>query len=225
MSEIKVFKEVCNMASIKGLLNNLAGQTEARLQAQKEVALLMEQANMKLDILENELKDLFKNKELERQIPIIGDEIGPFEREYRFNYEDGNVSDAVDSLVDQIMTIGSERIQQIIVKAITNALNAMFTNVETSEEERRLFIIALEGVKLVRYDIYVWRKTELDSGLFKYAKSVVAITYARSIVDFAQCPEDEINDAIYASLRTAGIEDILEYKKFLVELFKVRPCL
>lgn len=224
MSEIKVFKEVCNMASIKGLLNNLAGQTESRLQAQKEVALLMEQANMKLDILENELKDLFKNKELERQIPIIGDEIGPFEREYRFNYEDGNVSDAVDSLVNQIMNIGSERIQQIIVKAITNALNAMFTNVETSEE-RRLFIIALEGVKLVRYDIYVWRKTELDSGLFKYAKSVVAITYARSIVDFAKCPEDEINDAIYASLSTAGIEDILEYKKILLELFKVRPCL
>lgn len=213
------------MASIKGLLNNLAGQTEARLQAEKEVALLMEQANMKLDILENELKDLFKNKELERQIPIIGDEIGPFEREYRFNYEDGNVSDAVDSLVDQIMNIGSKRIQQIIVKAITNALNAMFTNVETSEEERRLFIIALEGVKLVRYDIYVWRKTELDSGLFKYAKSVVAITYARSIVDLAKCPEDEINDAIYASLSTAGIEDILEYKKILVELFKVRPCL
>lgn len=213
------------MASIKWLLNNLAGQTEARLQAQKEVALLMEQANMKLDILENELKDLFKNKELERQIPIIGDEIGPFEREYRFNYEDGNVSDAVDSLVDQIMDIGSKRIQQIIVKAITNALNAMFTNVETSEEERRLFIIALEGVKLVRYDIYVWRKTELDSGLFKHAKSVVAITYARSIVDLAKCPEEEINDAIYASLSTAGIEDILEYKKILVELFKVRPCL
>lgn len=213
------------MASIKGLLNNLAGQTEARLQAEKEVALLMEQANMKLDILENELKDLFKNKELERQIPIIGDEIGPFEREYRFNYEDGNISDAVDSLVNQIMDIGSERIQQIIAKAITNALNAMFTNVETSEEERRLFIIALEGVKLVRYDIYVWRKTELDSGLFKYAKSVVAITYARSIVDLAKCPEEEINDAIYASLSTAGIEDILEYKKILVELFKVRPCL
>lgn len=213
------------MASIKGLLNNLAGPTEARLQAEKEVALLMEQANMKLDILENELKDLFKNKELERQIPIIGDEIGPFEREYRLNYEDGNVSDAVDSLVDQIMDIGSERIQQIIAKAITNALNAMFTNVETSEEERRLFIIALEGVKLVRYDIYVWRKTELDSGLFKYAKSVVAITYARSIVDFAKCREEEINDAIYGSLSAAGIEEMVEYKKNLLELFKVRSCL
>lgn len=213
------------MASIKWLLNNLAGQTEARLQAEKEVALLMEQANMKLDILENELKDLFKNKELERQIPIIGDEIGPFEREYRFNYEDGNISDAVDSLVKQIMTIDSKRIQPIIVKVITNALNAMFTNVETSEEERRLFIIALEGVKLVRYDIYVWRKTESDSGLFKYAKSVVAITYARSIVDLAKCPEDEINDAIYASLRTVGFEEMVEYKKNLLELFKVRPCL
>ncbi len=213
------------MASIKGLLNNLAGQTEARLQAKKEVALLMEQANMKLDILENELKDLFKNKELERQIPIIGDEIGPFEREYRFNYEDGNISDAVDSLVKQIMTIDSKRIQPIIVKVITNTLNTMFTNVETSEEERRLYIIALEGVKLVRYDIYVWRKTELDSGLFKYAKSVVAITYARSIVDLAKCPEEEINDAIYASLRTVGIEEMVEYKKNLLELFVLFPCL
>lgn len=210
------------MAKIRKVLDDLSEQPEAREQAKKEAALLVEQANMKLDILENQLKDLFRNRELEGQIQIVGDRMGAFAREYRVNYEDGNISDAVSSLVNQIMDIGSEKAQQIISKAITNALNALFTNVVISEEEKRLFVIVLEGVALVRYDIYVWRKSESDSGLFKHAESVVAITYARSVVDHTKVSDDELNDAIYRSLGTVSVNDIIEYKKSLIELFKLQ---
>lgn len=210
------------MAKIRKLLDDLTGQTEAREQAKKEAALLVEQAMMKLDILENKLKDLFRNRELESQVQIVGDRMGAFAREYRVNYEDGNISEAVSSLVNQIMDIGSEKAQKIISKAITNALNSMFTNVMISEEEKRLFVIVLEGVALVRYDIYVWRKSESDRGLFKHAESVVAITYARSIVDHTKVSEDELNDAIYRSLGTVSVNEVIEYKKSLIELFKLQ---
>lgn len=210
------------MAMIRKFLDDLSGQPEAREQARKETNLLVKQANMKLDILENQLKDLFRNRELEGPIQIVGDRMGAFAREYRVNYEDGNISEAVSSLVNQIMDIGSEKAQQIISKAITNTLNALFTNVVISEEEKRLFVIVLEGVALVRYDIYVWRKSESDSGLFKYAKSVVGITYARSVVDHTRVSEDELTDAIYRSLGTVNIDDILEYKKYLATTYNVR---
>lgn len=209
------------MAKIRKVLDDLTGQTEEREQAKKEAALLVEQANMKLDVLETKLKDLFRNKELEGQIQIVGDRMGAFAREYRVNYEDGNISDAITSLVDQIMDIGSEKAQKIITKAITNALNSMFTNVVTSEEEKRIFMVLLEGVALVRYDIYVWRKSEADRGLFKHAESIVAITYARSVVDHSKVSEDELNDAIYRCLGKVSVQEVIEYKKSLMDLFKL----
>ena len=49
------------------------------------------------------------------------------------------------------MTIGSESAQKIISKTIKNALNAMFTSAVTTEEEKRIFVVMLEGVALVRY--------------------------------------------------------------------------
>lgn len=209
------------MAQIRKVLDDLTGQSEAREQAKKEAALLVEQANAKLDVLENKLKDLFRNKELEGQVQIVGDRMGAFAREYRVNYEDGNISDAVNSLVKQIMDIGSDKAQKIITKAIYNALNSMFTNVATNEEEKRIFMVLLEGVALVRYDIYVWRKSETDSGFFKHAESIVAITYARSVVDHTKVSEDELNDAIYRCLGKVSVEDVIAYKKLLIELFKL----
>lgn len=200
------------MAKIKKVLNDLLEQPEAREQAKKEFDLLVKQADMKLDILENELKDLFRKKELEGQLHTVNGYMGRFTREYRVNYEDGNISEAISSLVDQIMDIDSTKAQQIINKAITNALNPLFTNAAISEEEKRLFVIVLEGVALVRYDIYVWRQSESDCGLFKYVKSIVGITYARSVIDNTRVSDDELNDAIYRSLGTASVDDIIEYK-------------
>ena len=200
----------------------MSGQEEARAEAEKEVKQLVEMANLKLDALESRLKDLFRNKELEGQIQIVGDRMGAFAREYRVNYKGGEISDAVTSLVDQIMEIGSEKAQKIICKVITNALNAMFASVAMSEEEKRIFLVLLEGVALVRYDIYVWRKSEADSGMFKHAQSVVAITYARSVVDHTKVSEDELNDAISRSLGNPSVKEVIEYKKELIDLFNLK---
>ena len=96
----------------------------------------------------------------------------------------------------------------------------MFTNVITNEEDKMIFMISLESNFLVRYDIYVWRKYEADNGLFKYAKSIVAITYARSVIDHTKVSEDKLNDAIYRCLCKASIEEVIAYKKSLADTFK-----
>lgn len=210
------------MATVRKFLADLSGQSEARELAKKEAAQLVKAATLKLDALESQLKDLFRNRELEGQVQIVGDRMGAFAREYRVNYEDGNVSDAVTSLVDQIMDIGSEKALKIVCKAIRNALSAMFADVVTSEEEKRIFLVLLEGVALVRYDIYVWRRSEADSGLFKHAESVVAITYARSVVDHTKVSEDELNDAISRSLGNPTLAEVIEYKKELIDLFNLK---
>lgn len=210
------------MASVKKFLDDLTGQSEAREKAKKEAASLVQLANSKLDNLENKMREMFRNKELEAQVQIVGDRMGAFSREYRVNYSDGSMSNAVDDLIGQIMDIGSEKAGVIISKAIKNALNAMFTSVNVQEEEKQLFVVLLEGVAMVRYDIWVWKSCEQDHALFSHAESVVAITYARSVVDHTKLTEDELNDGINRSLGGASLREIIEYKKELLELFKLK---
>lgn len=210
------------MASVKKFLDDLTGQSEAREKAKKEAASLVQLANSKLDNLENKMREMFRNKELEAQVQIVGDRMGAFSREYRVNYSDGSMSNAVDDLIGQIMDIGSEKAGVIISKAIKNALNAMFTSVNVQEEEKQLFVVLLEGAAMVRYDIWVWKSCEQDHALFSHAESVVAITYARSVVDHTKLTEDELNDGINRSLGGASLKEIIEYKKELLELFKLK---
>ena len=164
------------MAKVKEFIENLTGQSEARERAKKEVTELVEKANLKLNDMENKLREMFRNKELESQMEIVGDRMGAFSREYRVNYSDGDFSKAVNELVGEIMNIGSDSAQNIISRTIKNALSAMFTSVVASEEEKRMFVVMLEGVALVRYDIDIWKSAEADSAIFQHCQSVVAIT-------------------------------------------------
>ena len=209
------------MASVKKFLNDLTGQEAEREKAKKEAASLVQLAQSKLDNLENEMRELFRNKELEAQVQIVGDRMGAFSREYRVNYADGDVSNAVQELVNQIMSIGSEKAGAIISKAITNSLSAMFSSVNVQEESKRLFVVLLEGVAMVRYDIWVWKSAEQDQALFQHTQSVVAITYARSVVDHTKLSEDELNDGIFRSLGGASVKEVIEYKRELMELFNL----
>lgn len=210
------------MASVKKFLDDFTGQSQARDQAKKEAASLVQLANSKLDNLENKMKEMFRNKELEAQVQIVGDRMGAFAREYRVNYSEGDMSKAVDDLISQIMDIGTEKAATIISKAIKNSLNAMFTSVSVSEEEKQLFVVLLEGAAMVRYDIWVWKSCEQDQSLFSHVESVVAISYARSVVDHTKLTEDELNDGINRSLGGASLREIIEYKKELLELFKLK---
>lgn len=209
------------MAKVKEMVDKLTGQSEARERAKKEVTELVAKANLKLDTMENRLREKFRNKELESQMEIVGDRMGAFSREYRVNYSDGDVSKAVNELIDEIMNIGSESAKKIISKTISNALKAMFTSVVASEEEKLMFVVMLEGAALVRYDIYIWKSAESDSALFKHCQSVVAITYARSVVDHTKITDDELNDAIYSFLGNASLDEVIAYKKKLIELLKI----
>lgn len=210
------------MAKFSKILDDLTGQTEKREKAEKEAASLVQLADSKLDNLENEMREMFRNKELESQVQIVGDRMGAFSREYRVNYSEGNVSDAVNDLIDQIMTIGTEKIGTIISKAIKNSLNAMFTSVSIQEQQKRLFVVLLEGAAMVRYDIWVWKSCVQDKALFENVKSVVAITYARSVVDHTKLTDDELNDGIYWSLGGPSLDEIIEYKQQLLKLFKLK---
>lgn len=210
------------MASVKKFLDNLTGADQERARAKKEAAALVQLANFKLDALESEMREKFRNRELESQVEIVGDRMGAFYREYRVNYSTGDLGSAVDDLLGQIMTIGSEKATAIISKALKNALRSMFTEVNVAEENRRLFVVLLEGVAMVRYDIWVWKSSEQDQALFKHAESVVAITYARSVVDHNKLTEDELNDGIAKSLGGVSTQEIIEYKKELLELFNLK---
>lgn len=207
------------MAKVKSFIDELTGQKEDRERAKKEVAMMVQQANSKLDSMESKLRDMFRNKELESQMEIVGDRMGAFSREYRVNYNDGSMSKAVDELVSSIMGLGQGDTRSLISRIITNSLNAMFTSVSSTEEEKRIFVVMLEGVALVRYDFDIWRSAEADSSLFHHCQSVVAITYARSVVDHTKVTEDELNDAINRYLGgNVSIEQVIEYKKKLIEL-------
>ncbi len=210
------------MASVQKFMDKFTGASEAREQARKEAASLIQLANSKLDKLELSMREMFRNRELESQVAIVGDRMGAFSREYRVNYSDGGVSNAVDELIDQIMSIGSEKVTAIISKVIKNALSAMFTSVNVTEEEKRFFVLLLEGAAMVRYDIWIWKSSEQDQSLFKHAESVVAITYARSVVDHTKLTEDELNDGIYRSLGGASLREIIDFKKELLELYKLK---
>lgn len=210
------------MAKVKSLIDDLTGQTEARERAKKEVNQMVMQANAKLDAMESRLRDMFRNKELEAQMEIVGDRMGAFSREYRVNYSDGDLSKAVDGLVESIMGLGQGDTRTLITRIISNALNAMFTSVSTTEEEKRIFVVMLEGVALVRYDFDVWRSAEADSAIFQHCQSVVAITYARSVVDHTKVSEDELNDAINRFLGgNVPIDQVIAYKKKLIELLHI----
>ncbi len=209
------------MAKVKDMIDKFTGQSEARERAKKEVTELVEKANLKLNDMENKLRDKFRNKELESQMEIVGDRMGAFSREYRVNYSDGDVSKAVNELIDAIMDIGSDSAKSIVSRTITNALKAMFTSAVSTEEEKQMFVVMLEGVALVRYDIDIWKSAESDASLFQHCQSVVAITYARSIVDHTKITDDELNDAIHSFLGNAGIDEVIAYKKKLIDLLKI----
>lgn len=207
------------MAKVKSFIEEITGQEHERDKAKKEVDMMVRLANAKLDTMETALRDMFRNRELEAQMEIVGDRMGAFSREYRVNYNNGDVSKAVGELVESIMGLGQGDTRSLITRIISNSLNAMFTSVSASEEEKRIFVVMLEGVSLVRYDFDIWRSSEADSSLFQHCQSVVAITYARSVVDHTKVSEDELNDAIYRFFGgRASIDEIIAYKKKLLEL-------
>lgn len=76
----------------------------------------------------------------------------------------------------------------------------MFTSITETEEEKHIFIITLEGVAFVCCDFDVWKSAEADASVFKHCKIVVAIIYARSVVDHTKVIEDELNYTINSFL-------------------------
>ena len=211
------------MATIKKFLDDLSGQSEAQKAAEKEVEVLTQMANYKLDSLEQKILEQFRNKEQLGKIEIVGDRLGEFIRDYRVRYEDGDVSEAVTTIVNEIMAIGEEDAKSLIAKTINNALKAIFATVGITESEKQLFRVNFEKVALVRYDFYVWKYSSRSDGLFTNTKSVVAFTYARSVVDHEKLSDDELNDAIEQSMGgNAEPEEVQKYKEKLIELWKIK---
>jgi lysyl-tRNA synthetase class I len=69
---------------------------------------------------------------------------------------------------------------------------------------------------LVRYDFYVWKYESSSNGLFKNTKSIVAYTYASSVIDHTKVTKDQLLQAIYNSLgNNATPESVTEYVKKL----------
>lgn len=210
------------MAKVKTFIEGITGQEEERKKAKDEVNQMVTLAMAKLDAMELKLREKFRNKELEGQLEIVGDRLGAFSREYRVNYSDGNMSKAVDELIGSIMGLGEGDTRNLIARIVSNALNAMFSSITSIEEEKQIFVVTLEGAALVRYDFDVWRSAEADASVSKHCQSVVAITYARSVVDHTKVSEDKMNDAINCFLGgSASLDDVIEYKKKLIELLKL----
>lgn len=211
------------MATVKTFLDNLSGQPQAQKTAEDEVEVLSQMATYKLDSLEQKIREQFRNKEELGRIEIVGNRLGDFVRDYRVNYQDGDVSAAITDIINEIMLIGEEGAKSLIAKTINNALKAMFTSVSVGEEERQPFRVVFEKVALVRYDFYVWRYTSHSEGIFTCTKSVVAFTYARSVVDHEKLSDDELNDAIEHSMGgNAEPDEVQKYKERLIELWKTR---
>ena len=159
------------------------------------------------------------------KIEIVGDRLGEFARDYRVNFQDGDVGSGVQGIVDEIMNIGETSAQRLIAKTLNNALKSLFVSTVAGEEERQLFKVVFEKVAIVRYDLYVWRYTVRSDGLFKQTKSVVAYTYARGVVDHSKVSIDELNDAIAQSMPDATLEEIAAFKLKLQEIYNAQKSL
>ena len=165
------------MAQVKTFLQQFSGQPEAQMEAEREIGILVYLATNKLEALESKLRDSYRNKDINGKIEIVGDRLGEFARDYRVNFQDGDVGSGVQGIVDEIMNIGETSAQRLIAKTLNNALKSLFVSTVAGEEERQLFKVVFEKVAIVRYDLYVWRYTVRSDGLFKQTKSVVAYTY------------------------------------------------
>lgn len=204
------------MATMRTFLDNLSGQPQQQKAAEQELALLVKMAEYKLDTLENEIRNKFLNHDLESQIEIVGDRLGSFTKGYRVNFETGKVGAAIKGIVDQVMSIGDAKAKDIIGGVVSNALDAMFSSVGVTESEQQLFTIVFAGMALVRYDFYVWKYESSSNGLFKNTKSIVAYTYASSVIDHTKVTPDQLLQAIYNSFGTnASPESVTEYVKKL----------
>ena len=128
------------MAKVKEMIEKITDQGGARERAKKEVTQLVGNANLKLNDMENKLREMFRNKEMESQMEIVGDRMGAFSREYRVNYSDGDFSKAVNELVGEIMNIGSDSATNIIpiprYSSIAKALSRSHTHVPLSITRR-----------------------------------------------------------------------------------------
>ena len=200
------------MATMRTFLDNLSGQPQQQKAAEQELALLVKMAEYKLETLESEIRNKFLNHDLESQIEIVGDRLGSFTKGYRVNVETGKVGSAIKAIVDQVMLIGDAKAKDIVGGVITNTLDAMFSSVGVTESQQQLFTIAFGGMALVRYDFYVWKYESSSNGLFKNTKSIVAYTYASSVIDHTKVTSDQLLQAIYNSLGTnASPESVTDY--------------
>lgn len=210
------------MAQIKTFLQKLSGQADAAKEAEREVQLLIDLANNKLDALEAKLRDEYQNKDAYGKIEIVGDRLGEFSRDYRVNFQDGDIGAGVQEIVAEIMDMGDESAKKLISRTITSALKAMFATTAAGAEEKRLFKVVFERVAVVRYDIFVWRYSVRSDGLFQQTKSVIAYTYARGVVDHSKVSVDELNDAIAQSMPGATIDEISAFKQKLNAIFEAQ---
>jgi len=213
------------MAQVKAFVQKFSGQPEAQKEAEREIGILIDLANAKLDALESKLRDSYRNKEVHGKIEIVGDRLGEFARDYRVNFQDGDIGAGIQGIVSDVMNIGELPAQQLIAKTINNALRSLFTSVVAGAEEKQLFKVVFERVAIVRYDVYIWRYTVRSDGLFKQAKSVVAYTYARGVVDHTKVSVDELNDAIAQSMPGATIEEIAEFKEKLKTIYGIQKAM
>lgn len=139
------------MATVKNYLETFSGQPEQQKAAEDETAILVRLATYKLQTVETELRNKFLNRQLESQIELVGDKLGAFAQGYRVNFDTGSVGDAVKGIVNSIMAIGDTSAKELIAGAITNALDAMFSNVGAEEQEYTKFAVVFAGMALVRY--------------------------------------------------------------------------
>lgn len=176
------------MATFRKIINDLDG-TDELVAAQKEaVKALATLASFKAEnmLLEIEESLISAGQSTNLTIPVSAKVKQLYQTRAYSATESNNIESIVKSSMNKFLSGSDDLVVEGIVSLITDSLSLFLGESSADTGEIQSYYIAVEGLSVVRVDVYGWYQTVQASSIYKKMEKVTAIVAVKSVVNLSK---------------------------------------
>lgn len=210
------------MSTIRKAIDEFMGTEEEKRKQRELLTLLSEASEDKAKVMINDLKTYIRTagSEENKTIPvslILGDY-----QEIRVTTQE-SAADIAEKIKEAVKDIMAGNILDGVIKILGDTLNTLLGSASASEMIRRNYFVCVEGLSMVRYDIFSWSRSITIESLKKSAERSLICLMTKSSIDVKKLDFNAFLN-IYQSLieKKEGItiEELLEDINNAKKLYK-----
>ena len=170
------------MSTIKEAINKCVGNDEEIKRQRELLTLLSEASEARAKLMVNDLQTYIRTAGTEENKSIPVTDILADYQEIRVSTEE-SMADIPGKIKSAISNIISGNILDGVISLIGDTLSALIGSSSSAEVTKRQYFVAVEGLSMIRYDVFYWTRSITVESIKKSAEKSIICIMTKSSID------------------------------------------